>query len=310
METGFRIQFDRRTRLYIVGGIFWFVLAILLFATRDVFLKVFNLSRMGYLAIGLAPALCALLGVMYFLMVYLVPRRSIEVGDVSFDTTTPISEAQNPPVDDGTEPTIGDGKGIATSTKGPVAQDLAEFAVLSDPFDGREQRILKLFGDTQRRLRNEIDALGNRANLNLVFGVGITIIGVVVLIYLITRSHPDFPNVAGVLSHYIPRLSTVALIEAFAYFFLNLYKSNLAEIKYYQNERTSATAMQIAWIASSGDEKSRTEAYVIRKLASIDRNASLAIAESNRPGELDISKVLEILTKVAAKTGKSDKDKE
>jgi hypothetical protein len=43
----------------------------------------------------------------------------------------------------------------------------------------------------------------------------------------------------GGAMEFLPRLSIVLIIEVFSYFFLRLYKSSLAEIKYFQNEATN-----------------------------------------------------------------------
>jgi hypothetical protein len=52
----------------------------------------------------------------------------------------------------------------------------------------------------------------------------------------------------------VPRLSTVALVEAFAYFFLGLYKSKLEEIKYYQNKCTTARSAGDDWVIFKSKE--------------------------------------------------------
>lgn len=141
----------------------------------------------------------------------------------------------------------------------PVDAHESSVAVLASPTDqiititksregegSRELQISSLFATVQERLSVELQNLGRRSNINLIVGVLITVTATGVLVYMVTRPHPDFTSTASVLSYYIPRVTTIALIETFAYFFLGLYKSNLAEIKYYQNERTTITALEIA----------------------------------------------------------------
>lgn len=167
--------------------------------------------------------------------------------------------------------------------------------------DPRESRIAEIFFRTQLRLEREIEALGRRSNTNLVAGVMITGIATATLIYLVTRPHADFANLAGVLGYYIPRVTTIALIEIFAYFFLGLYKANLEEIKYYQNERTTLAAIEIAWRASLWPEIGTPTADVIGQIVRVNRNpivSGLASSETSLKAA-DVVELLKALSKFA-----------
>ncbi len=89
------------------------------------------------------------------------------------------------------------------------------------------------------RLDDEILRLRKSANLNLVIGSLSTLIAIFCLLYEVFYNEIDFKDNIDILSHYIPRISLVLFIEIFAFFFLKLYKSNLFEIKYFNNEKTN-----------------------------------------------------------------------
>jgi len=84
---------------------------------------------------------------------------------------------------------------------------------------------------------------------------------------------PTNPNYGWIITaHYIPRLSVIVFAELFAYFFLRLYKSGLADIKYYQNELTNVelkiSALKVA-LAAKDNELLK---IVIGELAKVERN--------------------------------------
>jgi uncharacterized membrane protein len=118
-----------------------------------------------------------------------------------------------------------------------------------------------------------------------------------VFIYLVSREHGTFASIQGLLSFYIPRITTIVLIETFAYFFLKLYRQNLEEIKYYQNELTTVSVLEIAWKAAS-DTTSDARMAVIRQLSRTDRNSrTLAGIPGADKGEL--GSLLEVLQTVS-----------
>lgn len=96
------------------------------------------------------------------------------------------------------------------------------------------------------RLQEELQALGRRGNLNLVIGTMTTCAAVGLLVYMVLGHGNNDADISAVLNHYIPRISTVIFIEIFGFFFLRLYKSGLAELKYYQNELTTLALVRVA----------------------------------------------------------------
>jgi hypothetical protein len=163
-----------------------------------------------------------------------------------------------------------------------------------------------LFANVHARLTTEVQNLGRRGNINLIVGVLITVTATGLLVYMVTRPHDDFKTAAAVLSYYIPRVTTIALIETFAYFFLGLYKKDLAEIKYYQNERTTITALEIAWRASLWPDIGPTTGTVIEQIVKTDRNSSSGGTKGDADdSDENILAIVKTLAKIATDSVKA-----
>lgn len=132
------------------------------------------------------------------------------------------------------------------------------------------------FEVSRKRLLDEIASLERKGNVNLGLGVGITVVGLILLGLTVVYEIQDSQTLIQLASHFLPRLSLVVLIELFAYFFLRLYKSGLAEIKYFQNELTNIEAKQIAMRAAFDAPGNSTVAAVVAKLSDTERNHILA----------------------------------
>jgi hypothetical protein len=172
----------------------------------------------------------------------------------------------------------------------------------------RTSAIRRRFLLSHRRLIKEINSLGRRGNVNLVIGVITTLFAVGLLAYLVLNA-PPFTSVASVLSHYIPRLSTVIFIEIFSFFFLRLYRSTLIEIKYYQNELTTLALLQIALEGSMLTPDAGVVAKVVEQFAQVNRNGLVMPTASDKSGP-DYKAALEVLQslgKFAAEASKSAK---
>jgi hypothetical protein len=163
--------------------------------------------------------------------------------------------------------------------------------------------------DTSLRLRQEIAALTRRGNLNLVIGSVTTALAVGLLAYMVLGAEVKFTDVTSLLSHYIPRVTTVAFIEVFAFFFLKLYRSTLEEIKYYQNELTNNSVLAIGVEASIITDDQQARAKLFERLVLSDRNASTrstpADVHKNMKSK-DMAGILEQIVKIVAETAKQN----
>lgn len=147
-------------------------------------------------------------------------------------------------------------------------------------YETRTRRILKDIDSIDTRISREITRLTKSANINLAFGTVVTLFAVSFLGYEILYKEKEYNNLTSLLSHYIPRVSFVILIEVFAFFFLKIYKATLFDIKYYNNEKTNIDFKIIALksaIANQDDELIKT---VIEVFLTTERNFKLQKGES------------------------------
>ncbi|EKT4520259.1 hypothetical protein JE950_001901 [Flavobacterium psychrophilum] len=105
--------------------------------------------------------------------------------------------------------------------------------------ESRHKSILEDFENLGYRINGELIRLRRSANLNLVIGTITTSLAIIALGYEVFNVNLNFTDSVKLLSHYLPRLSLVIFVEIFAFFFLKLYKTNLQEIKYFNNEKTN-----------------------------------------------------------------------
>lgn len=136
------------------------------------------------------------------------------------------------------------------------------------------------FEDLGYRIQGELSRLRRSANLNLVIGTLTTTLAIIALGYEVFKSDLDFTNTVKLLSHYVPRLSLVIFIEIFAFFFLKLYKANLQDIKYYNNEKTNIDFKIIALKTAINNEDKSLIKLSIEELIKTERNFKLGKGES------------------------------
>lgn len=147
------------------------------------------------------------------------------------------------------------------------------------------------------RIENAIIAQNAKANLNLALGIVTAIIGIVFLAFVISNYNDLTLDLSQFLYNFLPRLSIVILIETFSYFFLKMYKYNLKEIKYFQDEATSIEhRLQALNIAIQLDDKEIIKTILL-SFSSFDKNKEKnnEITE-NMPLSLDyLVKIAEVL---------------
>lgn len=136
------------------------------------------------------------------------------------------------------------------------------------------------FASSKQRLLAEVRALGLRGNVNLTLGVVVTLVGLMLLGNYVWQLPAISNDLVTFLLSFGPRLSLILFIQIFAFFFLKLYKSGLAEIKYFQNEITNLElryfGLRLSILSSSGDSM----ALVCKSLMDSERNKFLEKGQS------------------------------
>ncbi len=142
-----------------------------------------------------------------------------------------------------------------------------------------------LFFKSVNRLELEIQNLGRRGNVNLVLGIFTTISGLGFLVYSVFNAPPT-NSIMELLSHFVPRISLVLVVEIFAYFFLKLYKQSLSEIKYFQNEITNIECKYLGCRFSNEFNSAEIQLKIVESLLSTERNFILQKGQSTIDLEL------------------------
>jgi hypothetical protein len=150
--------------------------------------------------------------------------------------------------------------------------------------DRHIESIRSIAGEMQERLSEEIDALGRRSNLNLVIGFFISMSGLVILGWFVFTTTSELSSgiaaVDIIAIRFSIRLSLVAFITVFAYFFLRLYRYGIFEIKYFQNEITGAQFRLISLEAALRTNEKKTIEKISAEMAHTERNFILKKGET------------------------------
>lgn len=138
----------------------------------------------------------------------------------------------------------------------------------------KRRDIINVFGETERRINQEIASLTKRANINLIIGGSIALFGIGSLVaFLLTNQDQSAKiEITPLIIHWVARLSLVSLVELFAFFFLKIYKTELLSIQYYQDELTSIESRKIALLFSIIHDNKEDISKSIDCLVNIDRN--------------------------------------
>lgn len=157
----------------------------------------------------------------------------------------------------------------------------------------------KIFGDiavkairekseeAKSRLTIELERLARRAANNLAIGTITTACAAALLIYTILVPVQTTETIS-LLMHYLPRISVVIFIEVFAFFFLRLYRENLNDTKYYQNEITNLESKFIALDAAMFANDKESVKSIVSDLSKTERNRILKKGETT--SEIEVNK--------------------
>jgi len=139
----------------------------------------------------------------------------------------------------------------------------------------RYDALAENFNKTERRIENEINALNKKSNVNLTIGVITTASAVIFLFYVSLNLAHTFNDWLAFISYFIPRLTLVIFIEVFSFYFLKLYRTNLNEIQYYQNELTDIDFKIVALKGALLSHDDEFLKQVLNEVIKIDHNKIL-----------------------------------
>lgn len=121
------------------------------------------------------------------------------------------------------------------------------------------------------RLRSEKNSAFVRGNFNLMIGVVISILGGVIA-YAFIQKLPTANTTIELFSYTFPRLSFFILIIFLAFFFLNLYRKSMDDIKYYQNEITNLEAKYLSLQMAKSINNHKLISNLLEQLMKTERN--------------------------------------
>lgn len=177
-------------------------------------------------------------------------------------------------------------KVVIENLSGETLERIEEYFSKADADrDAKERNRIALRAKTTMRLRlkDEIEELGRRANLNLVIGSTISILGMVLLAYFIYVANEDFRNNINpgyFVLKFGARLSLVIFMQVFAYFFLRLYRYSIFEIKYFQNEMTNIELWILSLQVATRGNDEKIAAQILSTLVKVERNFRLKKGET------------------------------
>lgn len=129
------------------------------------------------------------------------------------------------------------------------------------------------------RLTKEKNSAFFRGNFNLTIGFMISIIGGSIA-YTFIQKLPIAATTVELFSYTLPRLSFFMLIILLAFFFLNLYRKSMEDIKYYQNEITNLEAKYLSLQMSKSMNNHKLISSILQQLVKTERNFVLEKGQS------------------------------
>ena len=171
-------------------------------------------------------------------------------------------------------------KTVSSNINSEFLKSLDEKYSLKIIGDRKYKELLQSFDQTRARVVEEIGNLSRRANLNLVIGSITTIIAVSILFISVYTMDIELSDATKTLSYFIPRISTVIFIEVFSFFFLKLYRGNLNDVKYYQNEMTNIEFKILSLKSALMIDDKETLTQIIIELNKTERNFILQQGET------------------------------
>jgi hypothetical protein len=179
--------------------------------------------------------------------------------------------------------------------QGPFLNSIISYANLKrkkEEIDAdKHSKISTIFEDIQVRLKEECDRLNKQALINLFicFFLALILIGYITYSSLSPIESKGYNNIQLFLMKYLPRIvSIVSLLTMFLYF-TRLYKSNILDVKYYQNELTNIELKLVSLKTGLINGDKDVLNYLIKKYSNTERN--YIITKEQTTGELERIKI-------------------
>ncbi len=163
---------------------------------------------------------------------------------------------------------------IVENVKSEVGNQF-ETTFTPNPESYRYKEVKKNFERIQDRINSEINSLNRKSNVNLGIGVTTTFAAILILFYAnYIMVDKEFTDWQQFFFFFIPKVSIAIFLEIFSFYFLAIYKANLNEIKYYQNELSDIDFKNMVYQSALLTENYNVE-ELGNKLITSNRNSIL-----------------------------------
>ena len=122
------------------------------------------------------------------------------------------------------------------------------------------------------RIKQEIRYLRNTGNIQLYLGVILSISAITLVAEKVFFNLTTYSDINHFLVEILPRAFLLIFIEIFSFFFLNLYKKSLDDIKYLNNELTNLENKFLALYISKENGNFKLLSSSLNELLKTERN--------------------------------------
>lgn len=143
----------------------------------------------------------------------------------------------------------------------------------------RAEYVVKSLAPLEKNAEKYLDKLQRNSIVNLFIGIIATIIAIGVLLFTILYK-TDYKDIWAFSLQFLPRLTFVVFIQVFAFFFLRLYKNNLEDARYFQNELTNINCKIAAIKVAQVTNRDELLDSFLTSLIAVERNFKLAKEET------------------------------
>ncbi|NIG21176.1 hypothetical protein F3J37_21085 [Pantoea sp. Al-1710] len=140
-------------------------------------------------------------------------------------------------------------------------------------------RVEDYFVEMKERLVLRSNSLNVTSRINLFIGISIAAIGISILLYFVFNINYSNNDNTLMFFELSSKAGVSLAIELLSFFFLNLYKRNLQEIKYIQNEITNIEAKKVSLVMSA-ELPDKLKFKIFESLSKTERNFILEKGQS------------------------------
>ena len=161
----------------------------------------------------------------------------------------------------------------------------------------KHSEIVFVFDEIQGRLKEECGRLNKQALINLFicFFIAFILMGYIAYVSIFATQTVEQSSFQYFLIRYIPRLvSIISFLTMFLYF-TRLYKSNILDVKYYQNELTNVEIKLVSLKVALSNGNEEVLNHIIKEYATVERNS--IITKEQTTTELERMKIENELNK-------------